>query len=124
MNIAIAVDGDSMESTVAEQFELCRNLLIVNAETMNITTIPNAEKSLDIAGQKLAESVLQYDCEAVITGLIRSTAFELIAGACVTRFLGKGLDATKALELMHSNRLELIRDSNGGQSCGGAHHHH
>jgi predicted Fe-Mo cluster-binding NifX family protein len=124
MNIAIAVDGDSLESPVAEQFELCRNLLIVNVDTMDVTTLPNADKSLDLAGQNLAESVLQYNCEAVITGLIRPTAFELIAGACVTRFSGKGFDAAKALELMHSNRLELIRDVNGGQSCGGSHHHH
>ena len=124
MNIAIAVDGTSMESPVAEQFELCRNLLIVNADTLEVTIIANPEASLDIAGQTLAESVLRYNCEAVITGLIRPTAFEIIAGACVTRFSAHGINAAKALELMHSNRLELIRDANGGQSCGGSHHHH
>ena len=37
MNIAIAVDGDVIGSQVSEQFECCKSLLIVNAETREVT---------------------------------------------------------------------------------------
>lgn len=123
MNIAIAVDGDLIGSQVSEQFECCKSLLIVNAETMAVTVIPNSDATEDIAGEQLAQKVLEHDCEAVITGLIRSVAFELLAGAGVTRFLGTKYDGAMALVFMHANKLELIRDANGGASCGGSHHH-
>ena len=124
MNIAITVDGDAINSSVSEQFERCNTLLIVNVDTMEVTVISNPETTDEIAGNRLAQSVLQYDCEAVITGIIRPTAFELMAGAGVTRFLGTGYDGTKALELMHVNTLDLIRDSDGENGCGGSDHHH
>lgn len=124
MNIAIAVDGDVLSSPVSKQFERCKSLLIVNTDTMDVIVIANGEATDDTAGNRLAQAVLQHNCEAVITGLIQETAFELLAGACVTRFLGTGYDASKALELMHANTLDLIRDVNGGQSCSGSHHHH
>jgi predicted Fe-Mo cluster-binding NifX family protein len=124
MNIAIAVDGDLMESPVSQQFERCSNLLIVNVETMDVTVIPNSKESDKIAGDRLAKVVLQYNCEAVITGMIRTTAFELIAGASVTRFLGVGYNGAQALKLMHTNSLEFIRDADGAKGCGDSHHQH
>ena len=123
MNIAIAVNGESITSPVAETFEECSNLLIVNVETMEVIIIPNLKKQEDDPGEQIAKSVLQHNCEAVISGLIQSVAFEILAKACVTRFLGIGFNGEKALELMDSNTLELIRDVNGGQNCGGLHHH-
>ena len=123
MNIAIAVDGDVIGSQVSEQFEHCKNLLIVNATTMEVTAIPNDGSAEDTAGERLAQKVLDHDCEAVITGLIQSVAFELLAGAGVTRFLGTKYDGAIALTFMHANKLEIIRDVNGGDSCGGSHHH-
>lgn len=123
MNIAIAVDGDVIGSQVSEQFERCKNLLIVNATTMEVTVIPNDDVEDNISGERLAQKVLDHDCEAVITGLIQSVAFELLAGAGVTRFLGTKYDGAMALVFMHANKLELIRDANGGDNCGGSHHH-
>ena len=97
--------------------------MIVNAETMAVTVIPNSDATEDIAGEQLAQKVLDHDCEAVITGLIRSVAFELLAGAGVTRFLGTKYDGAMALVFMHANKLELIRDADGGNNCGGSHQH-
>lgn len=124
MNIAITVDGDVIGSQVSEQFERCKSLLIVNAETMDVTVIANSESKEEIAGEQLAQKVVEHDCEGVITGLISSVAFELLAGAGVTRFLGTKYDGAMALVLMHANKLELIRDADGGTECGGSHHHH
>ena len=123
MNIAIAVDGDEIGSQVSEQFEVCKNLLIVNAETMEVTVIPNLNATEGSDGKQLAQQVVDHDCEAVITGLIRSVAFEVLAEASVTRFLGTKYDGAMALVFMHANKLELIRDANGGDNCTGSHHH-
>lgn len=123
MNIAIAVDGDVVGSQVSKQFESCKSLLIVNAKTMAVTSISNPGSAEDVAGEYLAQKVIDHDCEAVITGLIRPVAFELLAGAGVTRFLGTEHDGAMALVFMHANKLGLIRDANGGESCGGSHHH-
>jgi predicted Fe-Mo cluster-binding NifX family protein len=98
-------------------------MLIVNAESMEVTVIHNSDVTEDLAGEQLAQKVLDHDCEAVITGLIRSVAFELLAGAGVTRFLGTKHDGAMALVFMHANKLDLIRDADGGDSCGGSHHH-
>lgn len=123
MNIAIAVDGDSMLSPVAEQFERCTSLLIVDTETMDVLVVSNPETTEKLAGQRLAESVLEHNCECVITGLIRHTAFELMANGNVTRYFGRGHRAIEALDLMGNRALEFIRDADGGEGCGGTHHH-
>lgn len=124
MNIAITVDGYVIGSQVSEQFERCESLLIVNAESMDVTVIANSESKEEITGEQLAQKVLEHDCEAVITGLIHSVAFEILAGAGVTRFLGTKYDGSMALVFMHANKLELIRDADGKTSCGGSHHQH
>ena len=117
MKIAIAVDGDLMNSPVSKQFEDCSNLLIVDVNTMEFKVIPNPETSDEIVGDRLAKELLQHDCEAVITGLIKTPAFDIIADGCMTRYNGVGHDAAKALELMNSFSLALVRDANGGKGC-------
>ena len=117
MNIAIAVDGDLMNSPVSKQFEDCSNLLIVNVDTMEFKVVANPEASGEIVGDRLAQELLQHNCEAVITGTIQPPAFNLIADGCMTRYNGTGYDAAKALELMNTNILALIRDANGGKGC-------
>ena len=125
MNIAIAVDGDNMNSQVSAQLERCENLLVVNVETMDVQVFPNPEATEEVAGIYLAQLIVQHSCEAVLTGLIKPTAFEIIVENCVTRYLGIGHDAAKALALMDSNSLDVIRSANGETGgCGGAHHDH
>lgn len=124
MNIAIAVDGASMTSMVAEQLECCTNLIIVNVETEEVKIFPNPEATEEIAGERLAQEILKHNCEAVITGLIKPTAFDIIADNCVTRFLGVGHSASKALSLMNSDSLDVIRAADGQSGCGGSHHDH
>lgn len=117
MYIAIAVDGDSLSSPVSKQFEECSNLLIVNVNNMDVRVIANPETSGEIVGDRLAQELLKHDCEAVITGLIKLTAFDIIAGACMTRYNGAGHDAAKALDMMNNFTLALVRDANGGAGC-------
>ncbi len=123
MNIGVFVDGETLQSPVSEQLERCKNLLIVNVDTMDVIVVPNKLTKPDAAGIELAKVVLKYDCEAIITGKIRTKTFDIIADNAVTRYNGVGNDAATALEKMEGHALELIRDPNGG-GCSGSHHDH
>jgi predicted Fe-Mo cluster-binding NifX family protein len=118
MNIAVATEGKSLDSQVSEKFEKCVYLLVVNTNDLSITAINNDE----LSEENLANEILKHDCEALITGNIEETAFDILADACVTRFYGIGYSVEKALELMDNRSLKLIRNYDGTDNCGGNHH--
>ncbi len=122
MNIALAADGKNLNSKVSEKFEECLYLLIVNMDDLSITVIKNDESFESSPEKSLANEILKYDCEALITGNMEKTAFDILADACVTRFLGAGYSIEKVLELMEKRSLKLIRSYDGTDSCGGNHH--
>jgi predicted Fe-Mo cluster-binding NifX family protein len=122
MNIAVAAEGKSLDSQVSEKFEKCLHLLIVNMNDLSITAIKNDESFGNSSGENLANEVLKYDCEALITGNIESTPFDILADAGISRFLGVGHSVQKALELMEKRSLKYIKTYDGKDSCGGHHH--
>jgi len=85
------------------------------------SVIKNQENDLGI---ELVKELIKYDCEAVITGGLDPTTFNMIADACITRFNGAGFTATHALEMMGKHALELIRNLEGTEGCNGLHHKH
>ena len=121
MKIAVTADGKSLDSKVAEEFEECLYLLIVNMEDLNITAIKNDNLSESSSGEKLGNEVLKYDCEALITGKIRPLAFDKLADACVTRYFGIGNSVQNAIELMKNRSLKLLRNYDGTEKCDGHH---
>lgn len=121
MNIAVAAEGKSLDSKVSDEFEGCLYLLIVNMKDSSITVIEN-ELSERASGENLARAVLAYHCEALITGEIRSPAFNILADAYVTRLFGAGHSVEKALELMEKGSLRIIKNVDGSEKCSGHHH--
>ncbi|MFA6941424.1 MAG: NifB/NifX family molybdenum-iron cluster-binding protein [Clostridiaceae bacterium] len=122
MNIAVAADGKNLDSKVSEEFEQCLYLLIVNMDDLGITAVKNNELSESSTGENLAKEVLKYDCEALITGKIKPLAFDILADACVTRFIGDHNLVQNALELMEKNSLKLLRNYEGTEECSDHHH--
>lgn len=110
MNIAVTADGKSLENPVSENFELCRYLLIVNMNDLSITVINPEELSGTSPEQNLARKVLEYNCEAVITGNISQTAYNILADAYVTRYFGAGHSVKDSLELSEKGSLKLIKE--------------
>ena len=62
--------------------------------------------------------ILEYNCEAVITGNINQTAFNILADAYVTRYYGYGHSVKDALELSEKRLLKFIKEE-----CATDHHH-
>ncbi len=69
-------------------------------------------------------SMVEHDCEAVISGELESVVFDFIADSCITRYNGAGYPADIALDLMEKRELKLIRNPKGSDECDGSHHNH
>ena len=118
MNIAVAADGESLESQVSGEFSQCLYLLIVNIGDDLSMTIVKLEEVLETTPEGyLAQKVLESNCEAVITGEIDQASYNILADAQVTRYLGAGYSVKDALELSEKRLLKLIRDE-----CSNHHH--
>lgn len=130
MNIGITVDDKSINSRVSEEFCECNYLLIVTIEDHLIGEPCEIKKTIVIENEKdnpefnLAQELVRYDCEAVITGTLQQAEFELIADSCITRYHGAGHQASIALEKMEKRELEMIRNLEGTSECDGSHHKH
>lgn len=130
MNIGIAVDGKSLNSIVSEEFCGCNYLLVVTindhlfgepSEIIKTTVIENENDNPEF---NLALELLHHNCEAVITGALKPSEFELIADSCITRYHGAGHQASIALEKMEKRELNLIRNLDGTSNCDDHHHKH
>ena len=104
MNIAVSADDKNLDSQVSEQFEQCIYLLIINVDDLSIVVIKNAELHTNSSNENLAKKILEYNCEAVITGTMNSLAFDILADAGVTRLMGFDCSVEEALELMNKRR--------------------
>lgn len=131
VNIAIITNEATMNSTIPLRFEDGSYMLIINAETDELLQVIKATDS-DKPDEYFAQETSKWDCEAVICGSIEETAFNIIAGACITRYFGGDMQAEEALAYMMNDQLGMITDFVGGSGCvshGVAHssecqHHH
>ena len=119
MKIAVSADGKTLESKVSESFGTCDYLLIVEMDDMGIKP---AFIKASFSGEKLADYVLENDCEVIITGKLNPEEFNFFADAYVTRYAGAGYKVADAIELMDKSGLEFIRSLEGAQGCSGNHH--
>lgn len=118
MYIAVAAEGKSLTSAVSKEFSSCKYLLIINMDNMEVASINNAE---DINGIALAQKIVDYHCEAVITGKLTQEAFDIIADDDITRYDGHGYIVQDALSRMDRNSLKLIKNVEGTDECDSKH---
>jgi predicted Fe-Mo cluster-binding NifX family protein len=116
MLIAVAADGQELNSKVSAKFETCKYLLIVETDTMSFEAIKNNGDSAE-----LAQITAERDCEAVITGEFSVDTFNTLAEACITRYNGYGHTVRDALIWMDKNSLEYIRYADENDKCHGDH---
>lgn len=49
--------------------------------------------------------------------------FDVLAGACIIRYMGTSYPVREALELMEQHVLKIIKNPDGSDECTGDHHH-
>ena len=119
MKIAVTTAGEALNSLVFGEFARTPYLLVVNMETMEKTVVPHTPDTG--SDEALARAILEYDCEAVITGKLEEKAFNVLANAAVTRYAGTGMTAEYALTAMENRELKLIRNPEGTDECTSVH---
>ena len=72
MKIAIAVEGETPESLVADTFEDSACLLIVETDDRSYTVFENPDRPGG-SGLGMAQKIIEQDCEALISGTIEKT---------------------------------------------------
>jgi len=112
MKIAIAADGATMDSLVPDNFEESAFLLVVETDDGSFEAFKNPEGQGG-AGMAMTREILKQDCEAVISGSIEKEAFEELAAAQITRYMGASRSAADALNLMDTYKLDIIRVPKG-----------
>ncbi|KNZ42278.1 NifB/NifX family molybdenum-iron cluster-binding protein [Acetobacterium bakii] len=122
MYLAMTTDGKTLESNVSQRFEECKYLLVVDTNDLSVNAIENTAA---LTQEGMAQKVIEFNCEGIITGVISHPgAFDILADAYITRFLGSGHSGTEALALMDQRELALIRNISGSDHCDGDHDHH
>ncbi|MFA5055883.1 MAG: NifB/NifX family molybdenum-iron cluster-binding protein [Dehalococcoidia bacterium] len=112
MKIAIAANGAKMDSLIPDNFEESTFLLIAETDDGSFETFKNPEGQESI-GMAMVREILKQDCEAVICGVIEKEAFEELAAAQITRYMGANRSAADALNLMDTYKLDIIRVPKG-----------
>ena len=119
MKIAIASETEEIDGLVPSTFRESPFLMIIDADKNQIFKVYGKQ---DPENLTFARKVVEHDCEAVICGPIEKEAFEILAGAGITRYLGSGHTVQHAYDYMVRYKLDLIRDYIGGPGAGGHSH--
>lgn len=119
MKIAVTSDTEEIDGLVPSTFKDSLFLMIIDADQNQIFKVYGKQDPENLV---FAKKVVEHDCEAVICGPIEKAAFEIMAGAGVTRYLGSGHTVQHAYDYMVKYRLDLIRDYAGGPGAVGHSH--
>lgn len=120
MKVAMTMDGNTLETSVSSEFDAGKYLVVVSRSESTIVAI---EIIGDLTAENLAQKIIDLNCEGIVTGkFLSQKAFDILADACVTRYLGTGLSGIEALDMMNKRTLPLIRNYKGTNGCSGEHH--
>ena len=123
MKIAVAANGDTLESMVTEEYENSTYLLVVDMNDLSFRAYPNEERGSS-SELGITRRLIEHDSEAVICGSIEQANFDALVAVQVTRYNGANYSVNDALHRMEINQLEIIRDYKGGEGMTHEHHHY
>lgn len=123
MKIAITANGNTLDNLVAEEFERSDFLLIIETDDLSYRVYANEELKSG-SGLAMTKKVIEFNCEAIITGSIEQPAFDELAMYQVTRYFGANHSVMDALNLMEDYKLDIIREYKGGEGMAHEQHHY
>ena len=107
MKVAVSSQGTSIEDQIDARFGRAAYFLIVDTETMDYETLPN-EQNLQLAqgaGIQAAQSVINKDVNALVTGNCGPKAFATLSAANVEVFVGSRGTVREAVEQFKTGSL-------------------
>lgn len=115
MRIAVAANGKDLKAIIPDRYEESQYLVIV--ETDDFSIVDTFERQ-DEDGVFFAEKTVEYDCEAIVCGIMQMIGHDLVAENCVTRYNGSGCNVEDGARGALKNTLPYITDYEGGTGCG------
>jgi predicted Fe-Mo cluster-binding NifX family protein len=113
MKLAIMSDRGSVEGHVPASFESSPAMLIWETDTDTVVQVLE-----NFTPEQFARRAVESGSEAVVCSRhIQREAFNIIAGACVTRYDGEGLSIPEAAHRAYDGTLPIIPEYEGGPGC-------
>ena len=107
MNILIAADGITLDSSVAKRFGHAPYYLYVDADTKQVQVIENTDH--DDETHAIIPQMAQQGAKVFITGNIGPHAFQLIRSLNRQVALARKMSAREALEKLQEGELEILK---------------
>ena len=123
MNVLIAADGPTLDSSVAKRFGQAPYYLYVDANTGQVQAIENTDH--DDEPHAIISQMAHQGAEVFITGNIGPHAFALVRSLGRQVALARRMSAAAALEKYQKGKLEILKAPTVKQSFHDhAHHSH
>ena len=120
MKITITSRGDGLDSILDPRFGRCAYFIIVDTEDeSNLKAIPNgAATAGGGAGIQAAQTVINEDVEAVISGNFGPRAFDALSSAGVKLYTVTAQTVKEALDSFNSGKARLLASASAAAHAG------
>jgi predicted Fe-Mo cluster-binding NifX family protein len=120
MKIAITSKGDSLNSEMDPRFGRCAYFVILDTDGESVLkAIPNdAATAGGGAGIQAAQSVIDEDVEAVISGNFGPRAFDALYSGGIKIYTVKAETVKEALDSFNQGNVELIKTASAAAHAG------
>ncbi len=109
MKICVTSTGNNLESSLDQRFGRAAVFLIVDTDTMDIEVIDNqAATAAGGAGVTSAQTVVDKDIQALITGNVGPNAMRVLQAAGIDIFRGLNGSVKENIEAFKQDKLNKI----------------
>lgn len=109
VKVLVTADGENLDANVDTKFARAPYFLVVDTENLSFEAIKNeSANEFGGAGVKAAQSVIDKEVEAIITGNIGPNAYQVLRRAGIKMFRAGGKKVREVIEDFKNNKLEEI----------------
>ena len=104
MLIAAAADKADFEAKISGSLSYAEVFLIIGMEDTP-ETARIIRTDFGCSDKEMADMAVEANCEAMISGVLETEAFNILAGAQITRYNGAGLTVFESIKKMQGRSL-------------------
>ncbi len=106
MKICVTAQAPTLDAPIDPRFGRCANFIIVDSETLAFEAAMNpGTMASGGAGIHAAQFVAEQGCKAVLTGNVGPKAYNALAAAGITVYIGISGTVKSAIEMYKSGKL-------------------
>lgn len=109
MKVAVASSGDTLESPIDPRFGRCACFVLVDADTMEFSVIPNPGAKLGQgAGIQAAQAVANAGADVVIAASFGPNAHQALDAAEIAVYPASGVTVRDAVEALNRGEIACL----------------